>query len=119
MKLRYKACSQYRTFYLLCLSQTCMELFIKVFLAASSDNFNLVQSYLVTYKKKVEVAVADNEFLHKKIYNKDALWIVVLRCHIPEISVKHDRDLTALTSVTKNKVYNVKEVVFVYQDLLL
>ena len=40
--------------------------------AISSENIQLLQSYMATYRKKLEeVAFVDEEFLHKKISKKD------------------------------------------------
>lgn len=76
VQLRYKVCSQFRTFRLPCWSQERIELFITALPATSSDNSNLVQFCLVTCIKKLEVAFVNDEFLHKKINNKDfcGLW---------------------------------------------
>ena len=40
--------------------------------AISSENIQLLQSYIATYRKKLkEVVFVKEEFLHKKVRNKD------------------------------------------------
>ena len=49
--------------------------------AISSENIQLLQSYIATYRKKLEeVAFVEEEFLYKKISKKDVyMWIIVPR----------------------------------------
>ena len=63
--------SQHRVFPLPCWLQLYMEGFREACTASSSDNFQLVQAYFVTYKKKLEeVDFAHKEFLGKNINNE-------------------------------------------------
>ena len=47
----------------------------------SSENIQLLQSYIATYRKKLEeVVFVEEEFLYKKISKKDVyMWIMVPR----------------------------------------
>ena len=49
--------------------------------AISSENIQLLQSYIATYRKKLEeVVFVEEEFLYKKISKKDVyMWIRVPR----------------------------------------
>ena len=49
-----------------------MESLNEIRVAISSENIQLLQSYIVTYRTKLEeVAFVKEEFLYKKISNKD------------------------------------------------
>ena len=61
----------------------------------SSKNIQLLQSYIVIYRKKLEEVVFVEEFL-QKISNKDVYVNYGVRADIPEDAVKQYGDLTAL-----------------------
>ena len=57
----------------------------------------LLQSYIATYRKKLEeVVFAEEEFLYKKISKKDVYVDYCATAVIPQIAVKQYEDLTAL-----------------------
>ena len=57
--------------------------------AISSQNISLLQSCIVTYRKKLErVVFVEEEFLHKKISNKDVYVDHSAMANIPEDAVK-------------------------------
>ena len=63
----------------------------------SSENIQLLQSYIVTYRKKLEeVVFVEEEFLLKKIGNRDVYVDYGAMTDIPEDAVKQYGDLTAL-----------------------
>ena len=65
--------------------------------AISSENIQLLQSYIVTYRKKLEeVAFVEEEFLHRKISNKDVYVDYGAMADIPEDAVKQYGFSTAL-----------------------
>ena len=65
--------------------------------AISSKNIQLLQSYIVTYRKKLEeVAFVEVEFLYKKISKKDVYVDYGATADIPQDAVKQYGDLTAL-----------------------
>ena len=58
-----------------------MECLNEIRTAISSENIQLLQSYIATYRKKLkEVVFVDEEFLYKKTSKKDVyMWIMVSR----------------------------------------
>ena len=55
----------------------------------SSENIQLLQSYIVTYRKKIEeVVFVKKEFLHKKISKKDVYVDYGAMADIPQDAVK-------------------------------
>ena len=85
VKFRYKNCSQRSAF-------ECLEGLNEIRTAISSKNIQLLQSYIATYRKKLEeVVFVEEEFPYKKIsmdYSATA--------DIPQVAVKQYGDLTAL-----------------------
>ena len=60
------------------LSKGSMEGLNEICTSISSEYIQLPQSYFVTYRKKLEeVVFFEEEFLHKKIRNKDVYVIIV------------------------------------------
>ena len=56
-----------------------METLIEICIAMSSDNAQLLQCYFAAYRKNLEeVVFVHEEFLHKKISNKDIYMDYVL-----------------------------------------
>ena len=69
-------------------------------IAISSKNIQLLQSYIKTYRKKLENVVFDEEeFLHKKISNKDVYVDYGAITDIPEDAVNQYGELTILKKV--------------------
>ena len=67
--------------------------------AISSENIQLLQSYIATYRKKLEeVAFVEEEFLYKKISKKDVYVDYGAMADISQaqVAVKQYGDLTAL-----------------------
>ena len=65
--------------------------------AISSENIQLLLSYIVAYRKKLEeVVFVQEEFLHKKLINKDVYVDYGAMADIPEDAVKQYGYLTAL-----------------------
>ena len=82
-----------------------MKEFRKVCTRGSTDNFQLVQPWFVTYRKKLEkVHFPDEECLHKKINNKyNYIWIIMCcrgyprRCTVHAVkAIRQYGDLTVL-----------------------
>ena len=72
MKLRYKTYSQREAFPLPCCPWAGMEDLNEILTAISSENIQLLQSYNVTDRKKLEqVVFAKEASLHKKIRKKE------------------------------------------------
>ena len=69
-------------------------------MAISSKNIQLLQSYIETYRKKLENVVFDEEeFLHKKISNKHVYVDYGVIADIPEDTVNQYGELTILKRV--------------------
>ena len=65
--------------------------------AISSENIQLLQSYIATYRKKLkEVAFVEEEFRYRKISKKDVYVDYGTTADIPQVAVKQYGDLTAL-----------------------
>ena len=65
--------------------------------AISSENIQLLQSYIATYRNKLdEVVFVEEDFLYKKISNKDVYVDYGATTDIPQDAVKQYGDLTAL-----------------------
>ena len=74
-----------------------MEGLYEIRTAISSENIPLLQSYIVTYKEKLEeVVFVEEGFLQKKISKKDVYMDYGAMTDIPEDAVKQYGDLTAL-----------------------
>ena len=68
--------------------------------AISSENIQLLQSYIATQRKKLEeVVFVEEEFLYKKISKKDVYVDYGATADIPQVAVKQYGDLTALKQV--------------------
>ena len=64
--------SQRRAFRLPCCPRAGMEGLNDIRIAISSDNIQLLESYIATYRKKLEeVVFVEEEFLYNKISKKD------------------------------------------------
>ena len=65
--------------------------------AISSENIQLLQSYIASYRKKLEkVVFVEEEFLYKNISKKDFYVDYGGTAIIPQVAVKQYGDLTAL-----------------------
>ena len=74
-----------------------MEGLYEIRTAISSENIPLLQSYIVTYREKLEeVVFVEEGFLQKKISKKDVYMDCGAMTDIPEDAVKQYGDLTAL-----------------------
>ena len=63
----------------------------------SSENIQLLQSCIATYRKKLEEMVfVEEEFLYKKISKKDVYVDYGATTVIPQVAVKEYGDFTAL-----------------------
>ena len=90
VKFRYKNCSQRRTFPLPCCQRVGMEGLNDIRTAISSKNIQLLQSYIATYRKKLEeVVFVEEEFLYKKISKKDVYVDYGATADIPQVAVMH------------------------------
>ena len=68
----------------------------------SSENIQLLQSYIATYRKKLEeVVFVEEEFLYKKISKKDVYVDYGATADISQVTVKQYGDLTALKLVKR------------------
>ena len=68
----------------------------------SSENIQLLQSYIVTYRKKIEeVVFVKKEFLHKKISKKDVYVDYGAMADIPQDAVNQYDNLRALKQVAQ------------------
>ena len=68
--------------------------------AISSENIQLLQRYIATYRKKLEeVDFVEEEFLQEKISKKDVYVDYGATADIPQDAVKQYGDLTALKQV--------------------
>ena len=100
MKFRYKDCSQRKSFPLPCCPRAGMEGLIDTRTLISNENIQLLQSYITTYRKKLEERVfVEEEFLQKKISEKDVYVDYVATADIQQVAVKKYGDLTALRQV--------------------
>ena len=65
-----------------------MEVLNDIRTAISSENIQLLQSYIATYREKLEkVVFVETEFLYKKISNKYIyMWIMGLISHKLQLS---------------------------------
>ena len=65
--------------------------------AISSENIQLLQSYVATYRKKLQEGVfVEEQFLYEKISNKDVYVDYGTTADIPRDAVKQYGDLIAL-----------------------
>ena len=92
-----ETCSQHGAVSLFCCPRAGMEGLNEIRTVISSENIQLLRSYIVTYRDKLEEEVfVEEEFLHKKISNKDVHVDYGAMADIPEDAVKQYGDLTAL-----------------------
>ena len=97
VKYHYKNYCQQRAFPLPCCPWAGMEGLNDICTAISSKNIQLLQSYIVTYRKKLEeVVFVEVEFLYKKICKKDVYVDYGATAVIPQVAVKQYGDLAAL-----------------------
>ena len=97
VKYHYKNYCQQRAFPLPCCPWAGMEGLNDICTAISSKNIQLLQSYIVTYRKKLEeVVFVEEKFLYKKINKKDIYVDYGATADIPQDAVKQYGDLTAL-----------------------
>ena len=97
MKFHYKSCSQRGAPPLPCCPLAGMEGLNEMRTAFSSENIQLLQSYVATYRKKLEeVVFVEEEFLYEKISKKDVYVDYCATADIPQDAVKQYGDLTAL-----------------------
>ena len=95
VKLHYKTCSECRVFPLPCCPWAGMEGLNEIRTAISSENIQLLQNYILTYRKKLKkVVFVEEERLHKKISNKDEDYGAM--GDFPEHAVRQYDDLTEL-----------------------
>ena len=67
---------------------------------SSRENIQLLQSYIVTYRKKLkEVAFVEEEFLYKKLSKKDVYVDYASTADMAEDAVEQYQDLTLLKQV--------------------
>ena len=97
VKFCYKNCFQRRAFPLPCCPHAGMERLNDIRTAISSENIQLLQSYIATYRKKLEeVIFIEEEFLYKKVSKKDVYVDYGASAVIPQVAVKQYEDLTGL-----------------------
>ena len=98
LKFGYKNCPQRRTFPLPCCPLADMHGCNDIRTVISSENIQLLQSCIATYRKKLEeVVFVEEEFLYKKISKKDNyVDYDATADHILQAAVKQYGDLTAL-----------------------
>ena len=100
MKFRYKDCSQRKSFPVPCCPRAGMEGLIDTRTPISSENIQLLQSYITTYRKKLEeVVFVAEEFLQKKISEKDVYMDYFATADIQQVGVKKYGNLAALRQV--------------------
>ena len=88
VKFRIKNCSQHRVFPLPCCPRAGMDCLNDIRTAISSENIQLLQSYIATYRKKLEeVVFVEEEFLYK-ISKKDIYVDYGATADIPQVAVK-------------------------------
>ena len=96
-KFRYKNCSQRGAFPHPCCPRAGMEGLNEIRTAISSENIQLLQSYIATCRKKLEeVVFVEEEFLYEKISKKDVYVDYGATADIPQDAGKQYGDLTAL-----------------------
>ena len=79
-----------------CCPRAGMEGLNEIRAATSSENIQLLQSYVATYRKKLKEKVfVEEEFLYKKISKKDVYVDYCATAVIPQVAVKQYGDLTA------------------------
>ena len=79
-----------------CCPRAGMEGLNEIRAATSSENIQLLQSYVATYRKKLKEKVfVEEEFLYKKISKKDVCVDYGVTADIPEDAVKQYGDLRA------------------------
>ena len=97
MKFYHKNWSQRGAFPLPCCSRAGMEGLNEIRTAISSENIQLLKSYVATYRKKLEeVVFVEEEFLYKKISKKYVYVDYGATTDIPQDAVKQYGDLIAL-----------------------
>ena len=97
MNYCHKNCSQRGAFPLPCCPWAGLEGLNEIRTAISSENIQLLQSYIATYREKLEeVVFLEEELLYKKISKKDVYVDYGATADIPQHAVKQYRELTAL-----------------------
>ena len=97
MNYCHKNCSQRGAFPLPCCRWAGLEGLNEIRTAISSENIQLLQSYIATYREKLEeVVFLEEELLYKKISKKDVYVDYGATADIPHDAVKQYRELTAL-----------------------
>ena len=97
MKFYHKHWSQRGAFPLPCCPRAGMEGLNEIRTAISSENIQLLKSYVATYRKKLEeVVFVEEEFLYKKISKKYVYVDYGATADIPQDAVKQYGDLIAL-----------------------
>ena len=97
VKFRYKNCSQHGAFPLPYRPPAGMEGLNEIRAEISSENIQLLQSYIAIYRKKLqEVVFVEQEFLYEKISKKDVYVDYSATADISQDAVKQHGDLAAL-----------------------
>ena len=97
MNYCHKNCSKRGAFPLPCCRWAGLEGLNEIRTAISSENIQLLQSYIATYREKLEeVVFLEEELLYKKISKKDVYVDYGATADIPQDAVKQYRELTAL-----------------------
>ena len=90
VKFPYNNCSQRRACPLSYCPRAGTEGLNDIRAAISNENIQLLQSYIATYRKKLEeVVFVEEEFLYKKISKKDVYADYGATTDIPQAAVKH------------------------------
>ena len=95
MNYCHKNCSQRGAFPLPCCPWAGLEGLNEIRTAISSENIQLLQSQIATYREKLEeVVFLEEELLYKKISKKDVYEDYGATADIPQDAVKQYRELT-------------------------
>ena len=88
VKFCYKSCSQRGAFPVPCCPQAGMEGLNEIHTAIISENIQILQNYIATYRKKLEeVVFVEEEFLYEKISKKDVYVDYGATADIPQDAV--------------------------------
>ena len=83
-----------------------MECLNEIRTAISSENIQLLQSYIATYRKKLkEVVFVEEEFLYEKVSKKNIYVDYGDTVDIPQDAGKQYGDLTALNTKVKHIIF--------------
>ena len=89
VKFRYENCSQRRVFPLPGCLRAGMESLNDIRTAISSEYIQLLQSYIATYRNKLEeVVFVEEELLYNKISKKDVYVAYGATADIPQVAFK-------------------------------